>query len=156
MALYKWEKVKKLLKFYAHPPIRETGVKVVMTSNQQDVDEPRFRLATFADEPVYLQFSLNGIDIESIVERLDQGAATFVSSKYFDMFYEGQIIGPAVLALQDEGMAVVYPVVKSKNWPVISVQFMEIAEKDRHMISRFLATCSGGMRAPENAHTRTR
>jgi hypothetical protein len=71
-----------------------------------------------------------------------------VSTKNFDMFYEGQMIGPAVLTLQEEGMAVVYPVVKSKNWPMIDVEFMQISDKDRQMIAKFLATRSGGMRPP--------
>src|SRR5436189_6373872 len=87
-----------------------------------------FRLATFTDEPVYLTFNLDGVDLDPIVESLGRGEASFVCAKHFEMFYEGQMIGPAVLALQDEGMAVVYPVVKSKNWPLISVEFLEMAE----------------------------
>ena len=124
---------------------------MMTTDEQQDVvsERPQFRLSTFADEPVYLLFSVDGIELDPIVERLDKGQASFVSSKHFDMFYEGQIIGPAVLAL-DEGMAVVYPVVKSKNWPIINVEFMEISQKDRQMIARFLAKSSGGMRPPAN------
>jgi len=35
-------------------------------------------------------------------------------------------------------MPVVYAVVKWKNLPVIGVEFMEIAEKDKEMILRFL------------------
>jgi hypothetical protein len=99
----------------------------------------QFRLTMFADDPVQLLFNLDGIDIDPIAERLDTGKASFVCSKYFDMFYEGQMIGPAVLVLEDDGMAVVYPVVKSKNWPLVDVEFMEISEKDRRMITQFLA-----------------
>jgi hypothetical protein len=120
-----------------------------MTCEQQDVELDRqVRLATFADEPAYLLFNLNGIELDPIVERLDKGEASFVSTTHFDAFYQGQMIGPAVLSLQDEGMAVVYPVVKSKNWPLIDVEFMEISREDREMIARFLATCSGGRRPP--------
>ena len=115
---------------------------VMMTPEQQDVEN------TLTDEPVYLSFSIDGLDIEPTIEQLDRGSASFISTNHFDTFYEGQMIGPAVLSLQAEGMTVVYPVVKSKNWPVINVEFMNIAEKDRDMISRFLATCSGGMRPP--------
>lgn len=126
-----------------------------MTCEQQYVgsEPPKFQPATFADEPVYLLFSLNGIDIDPIVEHLEREQASFVSTKYFDMFYEGQMIGPAVLSLQDEGMAIVYPVVKSRHCPVIGVEFMEISENDRQMITRFLANRNGGLRPPANRRT---
>jgi hypothetical protein len=134
--------------------MRQDMSHVVAASDQYDHDgnkeRPQFRLATFVDEPVRLMFSLDGIDVDLIVEKLDGRNASFVCSKNFDFFYEGQIVGPAVLALQDEGMAVVYPVVKSKSWPLIDVEFMEMSEKDRHMITRFLAACSGGQRRPPN------
>ena len=97
-----------------------------------------FRLSMIADEPVYLLLSMDGIDIDPIVDELGGGGARLVCAKHFDRFYEGQLIGPAVLVLQDEGMPVVYPVVKWKSWPVIGVEFMEISEKDREMILRFL------------------
>jgi len=97
-----------------------------------------FRLSMIADEPVYLLLSMDGIDIDPIVDELGGGGARLVCAKHFDRFYEGQLIGPAVLVLQDEGMPVVYPVVKWKSWPVIGVEFIEISEKDREMILRFL------------------
>ena len=97
-----------------------------------------FRLSMIADEPVYLLLSMDGVDIDPIIDELGGGGARFVCAKHFDHFYEGQLIGPAVLVLQDEGMPVVYPVVKWKSWPVVGVEFMEISEKDREMILRFL------------------
>ncbi len=123
---------------------------VVTAGEEYDVKSERaqFRLATFDEEPVYLMFSVNGIEVDPIVERLDGGHASFVCTKHFDRFYESQMIGPAVLALQDAGMAVVYPVVKSKNWPLIDVEFLEMSESDREMITRFVATCSSGQRRP--------
>ena len=129
----------------------------MMTCDQQEVgsERPHFRLATFADEPAYLLFNLNGIEIDPIIERLDKGAATFVAPTHFDTFYEGQMIGPAVLSLQDEGMAVVYPVVKSKNWPIVDVEFMQISAQDREMITRFLETRCGGRRPPTNRRLHT-
>lgn len=111
------------------------------------------RLATFADEPVYLTFSLDGVELDPVVERLDRGQAGIVCARNFELFYEGQMIGPAVLVLQDEGMAVVYPVVKSKNWPIVTVEFMEISEADRQMIERFLRTRSD-LRPPNNRRGR--
>src|SRR5205809_6890906 len=97
-----------------------------------------FRLSMIADEPVYLLLSMDGVDIDPIVDELGGGGARLVCAKHFDHFYEGQLIGPAVLVLQDEGMPVVYPVVKWKSWPVVGVEFMEIEEAEREMIFRFL------------------
>jgi len=97
-----------------------------------------FRLSMIADEPVYLLLTMDGTNIDSIVDELGGGCARIVSAKYFAHFYEGQFVGPAVLVLQDEGMPVVYPVVKWKEWPVIGVEFMDISDKDREMILRFL------------------
>ena len=97
-----------------------------------------FRLSMIANEPVYLLLSMDGIDVDPIVDELGGGGARLVSSKHFDMFYEGQLVGPAVLVLQDVGMPVVYPIVKWKSWPVIGVEFMDMSEKDREMIIKFL------------------
>ena len=97
-----------------------------------------FRLSMIADEPVFLLLSMDGIDIDPIVDELGGGGARLVCAHHFDHFYEGQLIGPAVLVLHDEGMPVVYPVVKWKSWPVVGVEFMEVSEKDREMILRFL------------------
>ena len=97
-----------------------------------------FRLSMIADEPVYLLLTMDGTNIDPIVDELGGGGARIVSAKYFDHFYQGQFVGPAVLVLQDEGMPVVYPVVKWKEWPVIGVEFMDISDKDREMILRFL------------------
>jgi len=97
-----------------------------------------FRLSMIANEPVYLLLSMDGIDIDPIVDELGGGGARLVCSKHFDMFYEGQLIGPAVLVLQDVGMPVVYPVVKWKSWPVIGVEFMDMTEKEKEMVIKFL------------------
>ena len=97
-----------------------------------------FRMSMIADEPVFLLLNMDGIDIDPMIDELGGGGARLVCAQHFDRFYEGQLIGPAVLVLQDEGMPVVYPVVKWKSWPVVGVEFMQISEKDREMILRFL------------------
>ena len=97
-----------------------------------------FRLSMIADEPVYLLLSMDGVNIDPVVDELGGGGARLVCAKHYDMFYEGQLIGPAVLVLPDEGMPVVYPVVKWRNWPVVGVEFMQIEERDKEMILRFL------------------
>lgn len=134
------------------------GMSHVMSVCEQDaldamdegIDRSKFRLTTFADEPVSLLLNLDGVEIDPVVERLDVHQASFVCPKDFELFYEGQMLGPAVLILQDKGLIVVNPVVKSKNWPTIDVEFMEVPEKDRRVISGFLAASSGGFRPPIN------
>ena len=97
-----------------------------------------FRLSMIASEPVYLLLTLDGVHIDPIVDELGGGGARLVSSKHYERFYEGQILGPAVLVLQDIGLPVVFPIVKWKNWPVIGVEFMDVSDKEREMILRFL------------------
>ena len=112
-----------------------------MNSTQQvnaQSERSVFRLSMIADEPAYLLLTMDGVKIDPIVDELGGGGARIVCAKDFDRFDEGQIVGPAVLVLQDEGMPVIYPVVKWMNWPAIGVEFIEISEKDREMILRFL------------------
>lgn len=112
------------------------------------IERSQSYLAAFADDPNFLSFSVDGIDFYPVIDSLDEREAGFVSTKYFDLFYEGQMIGPAVLSLQDVDSVVVYPVVKSKNWPLINVEFLQISSRDRQMIGRALATSAGGRRPP--------
>ncbi|HEY2381256.1 MAG TPA: hypothetical protein VGK48_08735 [Terriglobia bacterium] len=110
-------------------------------ADQQDEfarNRSAFRLSMIAGEPVYLLLSMDGVNIDPVVDELGGGGARLVAAKHFDVFEEGQMIGPAVLVLPDEGMPVVYPVVKWKSFPVIGVEFMQIDEKDKEMILRFL------------------
>src|SRR5256712_36146 len=108
------------------------------TDEEYGKQRKAFRLSMMASDPVYLLLSMDGVDIDPVVDELAAGGARLLCSKLYDKFYEGQLIGPAVLVLQDEGMPVVYPVVKWKSWPVVGVQFMQIEEAEREMIFRFL------------------
>src|SRR5262245_22511226 len=107
-------------------------------ANPQPTERSLFRLSMIAYEPVYLLLTMDGVKIDPIVDELGGGGARIVCAKDFDRFYEGQIVGPAVLLLRDEGMPVVYPVVKWKKWPVIGLEFLDISEKERKLILRFL------------------
>ena len=97
-----------------------------------------FRIPMIAGEPVYLLLTMDGVHVDPVVDELGGGGARLVCAKHFDLFFEGQAIGPAVLVLPDEGMPVVYPVVRWKNWPAVGVEFEDISDKDREMILRFL------------------
>jgi len=108
--------------------------------SEADPNNPRsaFRRSMITEKPVHLLFSVDGVDINVMVDELGGGGARLVSAEYFDHFHIGQVIGPAVLVLQDEGMPVLYPVVKWKSWPVIGIEFLDISEKDHEKILRFL------------------
>jgi hypothetical protein len=95
-----------------------------------------------SNDRVYLLFNVNGINIDPALEQLDGPGATFICSDHFEFFYEGQLIGPAVLVLPDKGMPVVYPIVQWKHWPMIGVEFMEISEDDRRMIAESTHTAT--------------
>ena len=112
----------------------------ILMNAELDQGNPRsaFRRSMIAEKPVYLLLSMDGVDVNPIVDELGGGGARLVSAKYFDRFCVGQVIGPAVLVLHDEGMPVVYPIVKWKSWPVIGVEFIDISEKDHKTILRFL------------------
>ena len=97
-----------------------------------------FRLPVGAAEPVYLLFSVEGGNIDPIVDELGAGGARFFSANHYHTFYGGQVLGPAVLVLPEVGMPVVYPVVKWMSYPIIGVEFADIDYKDREMIFQFM------------------
>jgi hypothetical protein len=125
--------------------------------HEHDVDannQSQVGFLAISNEPVKLLFNMDGIDIDPVLSWLETGRAGFeCSATHFDMFYEGKIIGPAVLALHDQGMVVVDPVVKSKNFPMIEVEFLEVSATDRRLITSFLATENGGQRPAIKPHT---
>jgi hypothetical protein len=106
------------------------------------------QVGAFADASEYLSFNMDGIDFDIALETLTEEEACVASTDCFDLFYEGQMIGPAVLSLKNEDPLIVYPVVKAKNWPLIQVEFLQISEKDRRTIGRSLAAAAGGRRPP--------
>ncbi len=115
-----------------------------------------FRLPMNANDPVYLLLNMDGVDIDPIVDELSAGGARLVSSKHYDRFVEGQVVGPAVLVLQDVGVPVVYPIVKWKSWPVIGVEFLELSEKDQELIFRFIFKLQRKLIQPKNVKRRRR
>jgi hypothetical protein len=110
----------------------------VHTTDDYTKQRSAFRISMNADQPVYLLLTLEGMSVDPIVDELGGGGARLVSARHYDLFEVGQMIGPAVLVLPDEGMPVVYPRVKWKDWPIIGVEFVDITEKEHEMIMRFL------------------
>ena len=97
-----------------------------------------FRLPVSANEPVYLLFSIEGENIDPLIDELGAGGARFASAHHYGEYYKGQMLGPAVLLLPDLGMLVVYPVVRWMSYPRIGVEFADIDEKNREVIFRFM------------------
>lgn len=97
-----------------------------------------FRLPVGANEPVYLLFSIEGENIDPVIDELGAGGARFVSVNHYWAYYKGQMLGPAVLLLPDVGMPVVYPVVRWMSYPRIGVEFENIDDKNREVIFRFM------------------
>ncbi len=91
-----------------------------------------------ASDPVYLLFSIDGINVDPLVDELGAGGARFVTTNSYDKLYKGQMLGPAVLLLPDIGMPVLYPIVRWMSYPRIGVQFVEASEKNKEMIFRFM------------------
>ena len=99
-----------------------------------------FRLPVSANEPVYLLFSIEGENIDPLIDELGAGGARFASAHHYWEYYKGQMLGPAVLLLPDLGMLVVYPVVQWMSYPRIGVEFADIKRKTG---KSFSASCSG-------------
>jgi hypothetical protein len=97
-----------------------------------------FRLPMLASDPVHLLFSIDGVNVDPLLDELGAGGGRFVAVRAYDKMYKGQVLGPAVLLLPDIGMPVVYPIVRWMSYPRIGVQFEESSEKNKEMIFRFM------------------
>ena len=102
------------------------------------IQRATFRLPMVASDPVHLLFSVDGVNVDPLADELGAGGARFVATKAYDQLYQGQMLGPAVLLLPDVGMPVVYPVVRWMSYPRIGVQFVDMSEKNKEMIFRFM------------------
>ena len=104
--------------------------------------EPRereiFRLSMITNHPVFLLLNVDGEDVDPVVNELGGGGARLLCKKHFDSFYEGQTLNPSILLLDGVGMPVVQPVVRWKSWPIVGVEFMDIGDKEREAIFKFL------------------
>ncbi len=98
------------------------------------------RLKTAKDEAVYLQVDL-GAKINLLVTDLGGEGAQILCRKCqesFDNFHVGLPLGKSVLMLREHGMLEVEPVIRWKEWPSIGVQFLDLSDKDRALIFKFL------------------
>ena len=95
------------------------------------------RVSLLSSEPVRLLLDIDDTEIDPVVVELAPDGARLKCVKHFDLFYEGQILGPAILEL-DESSTPVYAAVKWKRWPEIGVEFLEMSQGDRERIFRFL------------------
>ncbi len=99
-----------------------------------------FRLTTMEDEPVYLRVNFGG-EINLQVAELGGGGARVLCYRCqtsFEDFLPGHSLGKAVLVLPEKRLHEVKPVVRWKGWPCVGVQFMELTDKARADIYKFL------------------
>jgi len=78
------------------------------------------------------------VKVTPVVDELGIGGARLMSVKHFDRFLEGQIIGPGTLPLEDFGTISVSAVVKWKAFPQIGVEFVNMADREREKLFRYL------------------
>ncbi len=98
------------------------------------------RVTMLAEEPVYLRVNLDGEIILPVVE-LGGGGARLLCGKFkqhFEDWFVGHSLGPSQLELPQKEMHEVNPVIRWKKWPLVGVQFMDLPDKDRGDIFRFL------------------
>ena len=99
-----------------------------------------FRLTMLEEEPIYLRVNLGG-EINLPVTELGAGGARLLCYKCrgdFETWYIGHSLGPSVLMLPEKGIHEIRPLIRWKKWPLIGVQFMDLADKERADIFRFL------------------
>ena len=97
------------------------------------------RVTMLEDEPVNLRVNDAGISLP--VVELGGGGARLLCSKYkehFEDWFVGHSLGPSRLMLPENEMHEVNPVIRWIKWPVAGVQFMDLPDKDRREIFRFL------------------
>jgi hypothetical protein len=114
---------------------------VMQTLDEKAVNQrSSLRLTMLQEEPVYLRITLGG-EIDLPVTELGGGGARLVCYKCrrdFESWFAGHSLGPSVLVLPGNGMNEVQPIVRWMNWPLAGVQFVDLANKDRADIFRFL------------------
>jgi hypothetical protein len=76
--------------------------------------------------------------VNPVIDELGIGGARLMSVKHYDRFYEGQCLGPGTLPLDGIGTVSVSAVVKWKTFPHIGIEFVDIGEREREKLFRYL------------------
>ena len=98
-----------------------------------------FRVSVVPLVPVRLALVMDDdTKIAPVVDELGIGGARLMSVKYFDRFYEGQLLGPGTLPLEDFGTISVAAVVKWKTFPQIGIEFVDMTDREREKLFRYL------------------
>jgi len=82
--------------------------------------------------------SINDVMVSPVVEELGVIGARLISVKHFDEFYEGQLLGPGSLHLEDIGTVEVSAVVKWKAFPRIGIEFCEMSLSRQDKLFQYL------------------
>ena len=97
------------------------------------------RQTLLEEEPVFMKVDLDGVKLP--VVDLGGGGARILCSKYRSFFedcYTGQSLGNCVLMLGGVLTPAFEVVIRWKNWPCIGVEFVDLPDKSRADIFRFL------------------
>jgi c-di-GMP-binding flagellar brake protein YcgR len=97
-----------------------------------------FRVSVVPRDPVRWAVTIDEAKVNPVVDELSIGGARLMSVKYFDLFYEGQILGPGTLPLDGIGTLSVSGVVKWKNFPQIGIEFVDMTENESEKLFRYL------------------
>lgn len=97
-----------------------------------------FRVSVVPRDPVRWALTIDETKVNPVIDELSIGGARLMSVKYFDLFYEGQFLGPGTLPLEGIGTVSVSAVVKWKNFPQIGIEFVEVTESVRETLFRYL------------------
>jgi c-di-GMP-binding flagellar brake protein YcgR len=97
-----------------------------------------FRVSVIPRDPLRWALTIDEAKVNPVVDELSIGGARLMSVKYFDLFYEGQPLGPGTLPLEGIGTISVSGVVKWKNFPQIGIEFVDMTESVRETLFRYL------------------
>ena len=97
-----------------------------------------FRVSPNSAVPIRFWISINDVMVSPVVEELGVIGARLISVKHFDEFYEGQLLGPGSLHLEDIGTVEVSAVVKWKAFPRIGIEFCEMSMSRQDKLFQYL------------------
>jgi len=109
-------------------------------SKQNDFDDRRSasRIAVPLAKPVYIQRTVDGLELSLLVENLSESGAMLICPELSDPFQIGEDFGECILVLPGIGRASVKTVIRWAMWPKVGIEFDRISKRSRQQIVQFL------------------
>ena len=113
-------------------------------SRQSDINDRRSasRVAVPLAKPVYIQRSVDGLELSLLVENLSETGAMLICPELNEPFQIGDDFGECTLVLPGIGHAPVKAVIRWAMWPKVGVEFDGISKRSRQQIAQFLNSVS--------------